>query len=75
MEERMAKKAKNVRKGKATKRVAMAKSMAASAGDCSPNSPDRRFPVHGDPSHEIVCKCVSGNWQCRQVPAGGDWSP
>jgi hypothetical protein len=74
-EQPMAKKAKGVQKGKANKRMAMAKPVAASAGGCSPNSPDRRFPVHDDPSHEIVCKCVNSNWRCKQVPTGGDWSP
>jgi hypothetical protein len=70
----MAKKRKSTRKkGKARTRRMMA--AGAAAGGCSPGSPDRRFPVHGDSSHEIVCKCIGGSWLCRQVAAGGDWSP
>jgi hypothetical protein len=72
----MAKKRKSTRKkARAGSRMSRAAVPRTAPGGCSPNSPDRRFPVHGDPYHEIVCKCVRGAWVCRQVPTGGDWSP
>jgi hypothetical protein len=38
--------------------------------------PDTRHPVPGDATREILCKWVvpSNEYQCRQVPAGGDWN-
>jgi hypothetical protein len=46
-----------------------------SDGTCEPGTPDRRYPVHNDPYHEIVCKCIDGNWVCMQVSIGATWQP
>jgi hypothetical protein len=36
---------------------------------------DQRFPVHNDPTHEILCKWIDNRTQCREVPTGGNWNP
>jgi hypothetical protein len=66
-----ARKAK-ARKGAAPKPRAAARALTAAAG-----KPDKRLPVHGDPNHEILCKWITAinQYQCRQVPTGGDWNP
>jgi hypothetical protein len=48
---------------------------AAAEGVCAPGTPDRRYPVHNDPYHEIVCKCINGSWVCMQVSTGASWQP
>jgi hypothetical protein len=62
---------KAAKKRRAKKAVARNSSLALSAGH-----PDKRFPVSGDPAHEILCKwsLAMNEYQCRTVPTGADWS-
>jgi hypothetical protein len=61
-----AKKAKPAKKAAKRPRVRLVRALTA-------QHEDQRYPVHGDPDHEIVCKWIDSEWQCRQVPTGGDW--
>jgi hypothetical protein len=38
---------------------------------------DLRYPVHGDPNQEMLCKWIAAadGYECRQVKKGGDWEP
>lgn len=68
----MAKKTKSATKSKTVKKKSLVAARAMRAGH-----PDKRLPVHGDPDHEILCKWIVdlNEYQCRQVPTGGDWQP
>jgi hypothetical protein len=73
----MAKKAKSAKKSKTAKnksKKAVKKSLVAAVSGRA-GHPDKRLPIHGDPDHEIVCKWIVAlnQYQCRQVPTGGDW--
>jgi hypothetical protein len=37
--------------------------------------PDLRYPVYGDPTHEILCKWIDAwnEYHCEKVPVGGDF--
>jgi hypothetical protein len=63
----MAKKAK-----KAAKQV-VAPRIAAVGRDLAPRHPEKRYPVSGDDTHEILCRWTDGQTQCKQVPTGGNW--
>lgn len=64
----MTKKAKKAAK----KRVAIR--IAAVGRDLAPRHPEKRYPVSGDDDHEIICRWIGGQTQCKQVPTGGQWN-
>lgn len=67
---------KNTTGGKSTRKTTTRRSAAAGVIPDRASHPDKRLPVHNDPTHEIVCKWITAEneYQCRQVPAGGDWT-
>jgi hypothetical protein len=67
----MTKKAKKAKKAPPRGRRATLQSALLAAG----GHPDQRFPVHNDPTHEILCKWIDNRTQCRQVATGEDWDP